>query len=242
MWIGGGLLLLALAALTVALRFGRRWRALRRVEVTTPERLVAAARAGRLGRRICAVAGTAGPGSQGELVSTVNHEPCVWHRHTIRHRQVRYRTDASGRTRRSSSRRRAGDVRSLEPFRLDGEQAHIEVQPAGMPVIRPQRRPTRILPGIASQPFPEAALMAGGVQNFYRHREWIIQTGTRLLVLGEVGRSGNAVVIRRATSGANLVSTLDSGRLLSQARLASVAALAAATVAATLGVVLIVLG
>ena len=50
------------------------------------------------GLEIHLITGTAGPGRHGTLVSTVNGEPCVWHRHTVKHHQVRYRTDAQGKT------------------------------------------------------------------------------------------------------------------------------------------------
>ena len=249
-----GLVMLALAgtAALAGLRQARLWAVLRRVEVTTPEQLVQAARAGILRRRVCGVVGTAVAGAGGELTSTVNQELCVWHRHTIQHRQVRYRTNAKGQSRRSSHAKRAGDVRSPEAFILasatDRSSAGgvaaggIEVRPDALRVDRPERRKDRILPGIASQPFPDAATLAGtgSVQNSYRHREWIIRAGTPLFVLGEVAGREARVVIRRPPKGPHLISTRGATQIRARARLGAVLALAVAAAATLTAVVYLV--
>src|SRR5262249_38663865 len=160
MYLGLMLLVPAGAAAVVGLRQRLWWRVLRRAEVSSPDELVDAAEAGRLRRRVRAVTGVAGPA---RLASTVNSEPCVWHRHTVRPRQVRYSTGRDGRPRRSRSSRRVADVSSADVFELTGVNSQIDVQPANMRIDAPERRPVRILPGIASQPIPDAAdLFSGG--------------------------------------------------------------------------------
>jgi hypothetical protein len=236
MRIALGLLLLAGAGLAAwyAVRSWQLWRVLVRTEVTTPDRLLDTVRAGP---QIRLVTGTAGPGRQGSLVSTVNAEPCVWHRHTVKHHQVRYRTDAKGRSRRSSSRRRVGDVRSREPFRV----GHLEVQPDQMVVDRPERRRSRILPGIASQPLPDAAALTSGgsIQNTYHHREWIIRAGTPLHILGEVTDRGATVVMRRPSRGPHFISTRTADAWLRRSRVVTIGATALAVAAGGCGIILL---
>jgi hypothetical protein len=231
-----GLALLAAAIATTVWGLRRRlwWLVLRRSAVT-PGELVAAGRTTGRQRPVIGLAGAA------SLSSTVNDEPCVWHRHTVVHRQVRHSTDSRGRARRSSRRQRVGDVASAEQFTLTDGAASVAVLPERMRVHRPQRRATRVLPGVASQPFPEAAeLFSGGpVRNAYHHREWVIAPGTALIVLGEVTTRGGQVVIRRPARGWHLISTAGRGRLVWQAGLQMVAvfALAAACLAASVALI-----
>jgi hypothetical protein len=233
------LLLVAAGSVVAGLRLRLWWRVLRRAEVLTPEELVAAAGSGRLERRIRAVVGVAD--SDDGRVSTVNSEACVWHRHTVVHRQVRYRTNSNGRTRRSTRTKRVADVRSGEPFALAGATDRIEVLPEAMRVHRPQRRATRVLPGIVSQPFPEAAdLMNSSIQNFYRHREWIIQAGTPLFVLGEVAGRGSRVAVRRPARGLHLIATRGRTELIRWTGAGAGAAFTAALVALVAGVLVLV--
>jgi hypothetical protein len=212
------LFLVAAASTVVGLRQRLWWRVLRRTELATPDELVTASLDGQLERRLRAVAGLAG---SAELMSTVNGEPCVWHRHAVRHEQVRVRTDRSGRTRRSSSRKRVADVSSTDLFALAGSTEEISVLPAEMRVHRPQRRANRVLPGIASKPIPPSAeLFSGGsVRNTYHHREWIITTGTPLYILGEVAGRGPRVAVRRPAKGLHLISTRSAAQLVRRAYL-----------------------
>jgi hypothetical protein len=92
-----------------------------------------------------------------------------------------------------------------------------------------------VLPGIASKPIPEAAELFSGsaVRNSYLHREWIIETGTPLYVLGEVAGRGDRVAVRRPTKGLHIISTRTAGYLTRRAQVLMIAgfALAAASLA-----------
>ncbi len=240
-YLGLSLIVLAGGAAVLGLRQRLWWRVLRRAEVTTPEQLLESARNGRLERRVRAVVGLAGPGPEA-VRSTVNGEPCVWHRHTVRHQQVRHRTDRQGRSRRSSRTRRVADVRSDSAFTVTDQAGRVDVLPTAMRVHRAERRANRILPGIASKPIPESAeLFSGGmIQNTYHHREWIIRAGTPLYVLGEVSGRGSRVAIRRPARGLHLISTRGAAQLVRRARTAMVAGFAAAAALLALGIVLLV--
>lgn len=234
------LLLAAGAGAVLGLRQRLWFRVLRGADVATPDELVVAARTGRLERRIRVVVGVAdadGPA----MVSTVNGEPCVWHRHSVRHRQTRVRTDKRGRIRRSTRVKRVADVSSSSTFSLAGSAARIDVLPANMLVHRPERRANRILPGIASAPIPAAAdLFSGGaVRNTYHHREWIIRAGTPLYILGEVGGRAGRVAVRRPAKGLHLISTRTGPTLIRRARILMLAGFVAAGVGLVLGVALI---
>jgi hypothetical protein len=85
------------------------------------------------------------------------------------------------------------------------ERSAVEVRPEGMRVHRPVARGVRILPGLASEPFPPAETMLGQVGQMFWHREWLLPTGVPLFVLAEVRttRSGLALCRpdRRAPRG-----------------------------------------
>src|SRR5688572_28920765 len=116
--IGAALLVVALLGSVATLRVWPLWRVLRTVRPATLERLVAAAHGGRLDGRVVAVSGVAAPGDDGALVAVVSGDACVWHRHTVHRRQIRYRTTASGVSQRASLPRLVGDTASTEPFAL----------------------------------------------------------------------------------------------------------------------------
>ena len=206
--------ILGTAGMTVGLREFGLWRLLRRIRSTTPERLVAAAREGRLDGRVVAVAGLATTGAEGPLTSAVNDEPCVWHRHIVHKRQMSLHTTDRGTVQRSSRRRRVADKASEEPFDLAGTtSARVEVRPSGIRVDRPTARGTRILPGLVTEPFPAAEAMMGQVQQLFWHREWILRAGTPLFVIGEVHGSGSRISLRKPARGPHIVTTLTPSRL-----------------------------
>lgn len=181
----------------------RLWRVSRRVTPITPDQLVEAAGSRRRMRELVAVVGVAAAGRGGPLESTVNAQPCVWHRHTVHHRRVRHGSD--GRSRRSLRRRRVVDETTHEPFALAGTTSRIQLQPEGFHMDRPARTPTRVLPGLVSQPFPDADGLMG--RDVYVHREWIIPSGTTLYVLAEAAAAPSGIVLRRPAKGPHLVST-----------------------------------
>jgi hypothetical protein len=236
--LGVTFLLFSAAGAVAGLRLRLWWRVLRGSEVVTPEELVEAARDGRLDRRLRAVVGVADV--EDDRLSTVNGELCVWHRHTVVHRQVRYRTSSNGRTRRTTRSKRVADVSSGEPFALAGVTDRIDVLPEAMRVYRPQRRATRVLPGIVSKPFPDAAeLMNNSIQNFYRHREWIIRAGTPLFVLGEVAGRGSRIAVRRPARGLHLISTLGRTQLIRRTGIGAAIGLGVSAVCLVAGVVVL---
>jgi E3 Ubiquitin ligase len=241
-YLGLVLLLMAGAGGVLGLRQRLWFRVLRRAEITTPDELIDAARTGRLERRVRAVVGVAGA-SGPAAVSTVNGEQCVWHRHSVRHRQTRVRTDKRGRSHRTTRVKRVADVSSTSTFTLRGLAAQIDVLPANMLVHHPERRANRILPGIASAPIPAAAeLFSGGaVRNSFHHREWIIRAGTPLYVLGEVAGRGARVAIRRPAKGLHVISTRSGLMLIRRARVLMLGGFVAAAVCLAFGVVLILL-
>jgi hypothetical protein len=215
-----GVLLVAVAVTGAlsALRTWPLWTVLRRVRPTTPERLAAAARDGHLDGRVVAVAGTASAAASGALRSAVNDEPCVWHRHVVHRRQVRYRTTRRGTVQRYSLRRRVADVASTQPFLLRGVAIQpsqsgapspgvVEVAPAGMRMHRPVAQGLRILPGLASEPFPPADKIIGRVGQLFWHREWVLRPGTRIFVLGQVRSDGRRLSLQRPGQGPHVVST-----------------------------------
>jgi len=268
--VSSGVAALAVAVLgaVVAVRDWPLWRVLRRVRPTTPERLLRAARERELAGRVVAVAGIAGAGPGGVLRSAVNDEPCVWHRHTVHKRRVRYGPAVGGAaTQRYSRRRRVADVASREPYVLRpafprptpepvhamaGEDAtvrisptgglpqvtatsvSIEVRPEGLRVHRPVDRGLRILPALASEPFPEA--MATRVPQLYWHREWLLPAGVPLFVLAEVDVDGDSVALRRPVTGPHLVSTRRAASLRSRTAAAVIGGLTTAVLACAAGV------
>lgn len=246
--IGSGLLMLAIAAATVGVRAGRLWQAIRQAGVTTPDALVEVARASRTtgitARRLCGVVGVATLPTGQTRLSTVNKERCVWHRHVVVHRQVRQRTDASGRIRRSTRRRRVENFRSNDPFLLVGQAAQVEIWPDRMRVYRPDRGRTRILPGRARQSFPDDGVILGdgGVQHFFRHDEWVVREGTQLYVLGDVIMSRGEVTLRRPAKGPHILSTRAGAQLQSRALVVLVLVMVVAIVAAVTGTILVVDG
>ena len=238
--LGVALLVLAGAAAVIVLRMWDLWNALRKVRPTTPERLLAAARAGRLDGRVVAVSGMASPGPDGSLRSAVNDESCVWHRHTVHHRQIRYHTTDRGRSQRSSRRRRVADQRSREPFALRGTSVGVAVHPDTMRVDRPETRAVRVLPGLATKPFPDPDAMLGSTQQMYWHREWIIRPGVPLFVLGEVEVRGSGVVLRRPAHGPNVISTRAAATVRRRTALAVLAGLVITPVAAIAGAAVLI--
>jgi E3 Ubiquitin ligase len=238
--VGVALLVLAGATAAFGLRSSRLWNALRQVRPTTPERLVAAARNGRLDGRVVAVSGVAGAGPGGFLRSAVNDESCVWHRHTVHHRQIHYRTTNRGQSQRSSRRRRVADQSSREPFTLSGTSVKVEVHPDAMRVDRPEVRATRVLPGLVSQPFPDPDAMLGPTQQMYWHREWIIRPGVRVFVLGEVEARAMGVTLRRPKEGPHVISTRSATTLRRRAALAVLASLVITPITAIAGCVVLI--
>ncbi len=238
--VGVALLVLAFTAGGIALRQWHLWNALRKVRPTTPERLVAAARTGRLDGRVVAVSGVAGPGLGGVLRSAVNDESCVWHRYTVHHRQIRYRMSDRGQSQRSSRPRRVADELSRQPFTLRGTSASVEVHPETMRVDRPEERTIRVLPGLVTKPFPEPDVMLGSTQQMYRHREWIIRPGVPLFVLGEVVARGAGVALRRPARGPHVISTRTAGTVRLRTALAVLAGLFIGPFAAIAGAILLI--
>jgi hypothetical protein len=242
MMVALGVALLVLAGVTavIVLRLWDLWTALRRVRPTTPERLVAAVRAGRLDGRVVAVSGVASAGPDGILRSAVNDESCVWHRHTIRHRQIRYQTTDRGQSQRSSRARRVADQSSGEPFTLKGTTVGVDVYPGALRIDRPEARPTRVLPGLVSKPFPDPDTMLATTQQMYWHREWIIRSGVPLFVLGEVEVQGGGVALRRPAQGPHVISTRTAATLRRRTALAVLASLIITPVAAIAGAVVLI--
>jgi hypothetical protein len=244
--IGSVLLLLSVPVAMVGVYTGRLWRVMRQVGTVSPDELIEAADGARGHVRpmmkLCAVAGTATAAADGALISTVNRQRCVWYRYDVVHRQVRQRRDSKGRLRQSSSRRRVGGNTSQDPFFLVGRAGRVEIRPDKMRVHRAERERTRILPGMVEKPFPDAdAIMgSGGVQNSYHHKEWILREGTQLYVLGEVTRAGDMVILGKPAKGPHILSTRTGPQLLSQARLVSILTVVVATVAATTGLVMVI--
>ena len=208
--LGVTLLVVALLGAVTARQVWPLWRVLRRVRPATPERLVAASRDGRLDGRVVAVQGIGGPGSHGVLLSSVSGDVCIWHRHTVHRRQIRYRTTAKGTAQRSSLPRRVADAASTEPFVLQpalGRGPSIGIDPDGVRVHRPIARPLRVLPGLVSEPFPEPDVMMTPVQHRFTQREWIQRPGAELFVLAQVRMVGARVELRRPSRGPGIFST-----------------------------------
>jgi hypothetical protein len=228
----------AVAMAVVGLRAWPLWRALRRVRPATPERLVAAARTGRFDGRIVALAGVASPAPDGALVSTINHVTCVWHRHTVHRRRIYYRATAGGVSQRGSIPRRIAQGVSTEPFRV----GDVEVRPAGMRVHRPLACSPRILPALATEPFPEAEALMDRPPYLYRHREWVLRPGVRLFVLGQVRSRGSRVTIRRPDRGPHIISTWSLRRLRAWTSLVALGGLVVAVGAGVAAIVLLIVG
>jgi hypothetical protein len=233
LWVvlGAGLLIVAVVGAVVGARKWPLWNALRRVSPTTPERLAQAARDGHLDGRVVAVSGLDGAGASGPLRSAVNDEPCVWHRHVVHTRQISYRTSKGATSRRYSRRRKVADVATRDGFLLrgllvqpttaarervgagagrvpSGETAPgVEIRPEGLRIHRPIGRHIKILPGLASEPFPPAEALMGRVAQLFWHREWLLRAGAPLFVLAEVHTSGPRLVLRRPARGPHVIST-----------------------------------
>jgi hypothetical protein len=74
-------------------------------------------------------------------------------------------------------------------------------------VHRPVAGSPRILPGLASEPFPPADALMGRAAQMYWHREWLLRAGVPLFVLAEVNAGGLAITLRRPPQGPHVVST-----------------------------------
>jgi hypothetical protein len=233
---GAVLVVVALLAAMAALRAWPLWSVLRTVTPATIERLVKAAQGGRLDGRVVAVSGVGACGDDGVLVSVVGGEPCLWHRHTVHRRQIRYRATASGTAQRSSLPRLVADVASTEPFLLRpalGRGPAVEVVPDGMRVHGATSRPARVLPGLASEPFPEPDVMMTPIQHRFTHREWILRPGAELFVLAQLRGSAGRLQLRRPSRGPHIITTRTAAWIR---RRSAFAALAGAALAATAGI------
>jgi hypothetical protein len=248
-----GVLLVVVAGTgaVLTLRTWPLWTVLRRVRPTTPERLAVAARDGHLDGRVVAVAGMATAAASGALRSAVNHEPCVWHRHVVHRRHVRYRSTPRGTVQRYSLRRRVADVASTQPFLLRGVPAQsspsggrspaaVEVAPAGMRVHRPLAQGLRILPGLASEPFPASDTIIGRVAQLYWHREWVLRPGTRIFVLGQLRSDGQRLSLQRPGQGPHVVSTRTAAWLRRSTAVSAFGGLLLATLGGLAGATLLI--
>jgi hypothetical protein len=114
--------------------------------------------------------------------------------------------------------------------------------PADMLVHRPERRGTRVLPGIASKPIPPSAELFSGaaVLNQYHHREWIIRVGTPLYILGEVAGKGQRVAVRRPTKGLHLISTRSGAYLVRRSQVLMLTGFALAVLSLAAGIFLLI--
>lgn len=83
----------------------------------------------------------------------------------------------------------------------------VEVVPAGLRVHRPVVSGVRILPALASEPFPAADALMGRAGLLYWHREWVLRPGAPIFVLAEVHTGADAVILRRPAKGPHVVST-----------------------------------
>jgi hypothetical protein len=229
--LGTALEAVAVVGLVVGLRAWPLWRVLRVVRPATPERLAAAAREERYDGRVVAVAGVATPAPAGLLASVVNEVPCVWHRHTVHRRRIHYRDNGA---QRGSISRRVADVASTDPIRLGA----VEVVPTGMRVHRPVACATRILPALASEPFPEA--LVSRPPHLYRHREWVLRPGARLFVLGQVRSYGSRITLRRPDRGPHIVSTRPIGWLRRYSGVLAIGGLVLTAVAGVSGAVVLI--
>ncbi len=226
--LAGFLLVAAVGGLLVALRDRPLWNALRKVRPATPERLARAAADGHLDGRLVAVTGLAAAGPDGALRSAVNNEPCVWHHHVVHRRQITRVKTQRGEAQRRSRRKLVADVTSPAPIVLravvpakrepvaaamgpaaggDDEAMVVAVLPEGMRVHRPIARRLRILPSLASEPFPAPEILMGQVQQLFWHREWLLRPGAPLFVLGEVRSSKGRVTLAKPERGPHIIST-----------------------------------
>ncbi len=225
--LAGFLLVAAVGGLLVALRDRPLWNALRKVRPATPERLARAAADGHLDGRLVAVAGLATAGPDGALRSAVNDEPCVWHHHVVHRRQITRVKTQRGEVQRRSRRKLVADVTSHAPIVLravvpaqrepvaaapgpvggDDDAMVVAVLPEGMRVHRPIARGLRILPSLASEPFPAPEILMGQVQQLFWHREWLLRPGAPLVVLGEVRSSKGRVTLAKPERGPHIIST-----------------------------------
>jgi hypothetical protein len=221
--LGGLLVAVAVTGAVSSARAWPLWTVLRRVRPTTPERLAVAAEDGHLDGRVVAVSGVAATPPGAALLSAVNEEPCVWHRHTVHRRYIRYRQTQRGTVQRYSRRRQVADVASTQPFPLRGPPTPpsatrapavaVEVAPAGMRVHAPVILGKRILPGVVGEPFPAAETIMGRLNQLYWHREWVLKPGVRLFVLGQVRSYGQRLSLHRPARGPHVVSTRTVGWL-----------------------------
>jgi len=222
--VGVGLLGVVGIFVMAGLRDWRLWTVSGRLLPVTPDQLLAA---GGRRRMLVAVTGKAEAGPGGPLTSAVNALPCVWHRHTVRHRATVQLAD--GRSRQSLRSRLVADETSRDTLLLSGPTARIPLQPQGFRIDRPSVAGARQLPGMASRPFPDAvALMS---PDRYDHREWVIHTGTPLYVLAEVVALPDGITLRRPGRGPYVVSTRTLGGLRRRALMSTVTAFAVAAAA-----------
>lgn len=199
------------------------WRVLRQVRPATPERFMSAAQDGRYDGRVVAVAGVAAPGPDGVLISAVNEVPCVWHRHIVHRRRIYYRDSGA---QWASLARRVADEVSTEPFRL----GPIQIVPVGMRVHGARSVGTRILPALATEPFPDTLVSQPPYR--FRHREWVLRPGTELFILAQVRSYGPRITLRRPSKGPHIISTRSFRWLKLESGLAAVGGLALAALSA----------
>jgi hypothetical protein len=222
--VGVGLLGVVGIFVMAGLRDWRLWTVSGRLPPVTPDQLLAA---GGRRRMLVAVTGKAEAGPSGPLTSAVNALPCVWHRHTVRHRAAVRLGD--GRSRQSLRSRLVADETSRDTLLLSGPTARIPLQPQGFRIDRPSVAGARQLPGMASRPFPDAVALLS--PDRYDHREWVIHTGTPLYVLAEVVALPDGITLRRPGRGPYVVSTRTLGGVRRRALMSAVTAFAVAAAA-----------
>ena len=195
----------------------------------------------------CEVVGTAVGAEGGPLTGPESKQECVWHKTVLTEHYWDWETDSDGDRRRVERQREISSHTSETPFLVDDGSGRVSIDPRGATidgeekvVSRMERDPGRAqssgILGLAQSVFEFGDRTIG-----IEHEEWIIRTGGRLYVLGEVTDRRGLLQLAKPDEGPMIISTRSEEEFAASSRKWVKWSLIAAAVLAPAGVVLTVL-
>nr|WP_042180357.1 E3 ubiquitin ligase family protein [Kibdelosporangium sp. MJ126-NF4]CEL14347.1 hypothetical protein [Kibdelosporangium sp. MJ126-NF4]CTQ88714.1 hypothetical protein [Kibdelosporangium sp. MJ126-NF4] len=161
-------------------------------------------------RKISEVVGTAHPSQEGPLISEISKTECVWYRYRIdrQYEHVEYR---DGKRHRSKRTEKVADHTSSHGYAvIDADGRTIGVDPYGTKPDGVEQTVNRFEPhhGGDGGGITLFGINLGGNDSStigYEYQEWIIRTGRRLYILGEVHDKIGPLVISRPEQGGHFI-------------------------------------
>ncbi|SFQ24744.1 E3 Ubiquitin ligase [Amycolatopsis arida] len=191
-------------------------------------------------RKVAEVVGAAHPGPDGPLVAELSGAECVWYRYRVdrKYEKIEYR---DGRRIRRTATEKVAEYTSWQGYAVIDDQGRtIGVDPGGNEPDRPEQTVDRFEPASGRRSVELFGIRLPGVSGGdstigYHYKEWLIRSGRRLYVLGEVhDRIGPLVIGKPERGGHFIISTRDEQALRAE-RVLHHRIVAVGVVVATLG-------